>query len=61
MMYRKGFPFAIFFSIHCLMSKKKMIIFFHKYIVTETNPRAGKALSMTYINGTSILKEKIYM
>ena len=22
MMYRKGFPFAIFFSIHCLMSKK---------------------------------------
>ena len=23
MMYRKGFPFAIFFSIHCLMSKKK--------------------------------------
>lgn len=22
MMYRKGFPFAIFFSVHCLMSKK---------------------------------------
>ena len=57
MIYRKGFPFTIFFPIHCVMSKKKkVIIFFHKYVVTETNPRAGKALSMTYINGTSILK-----
>ena len=58
MIYRKGFPFNIFFPIHCVMSKKKkkVIIFFHKYVVTETNPRAGKALSMSHINGTSILK-----
>ena len=58
MMYRKGFTSDIFFSIHCVISKKKKkkIIFFHKYVVTETYPRAGKALSMTHINGTSILK-----
>ena len=56
MMYRKSFPFAIFFSYSLCDDFKKIIIFFYKYIVTETNPRAGKALSMTYINGTSILK-----
>lgn len=56
MTYRKGLSFCYIFYL-----SKKMIIFFHKYIVMESNPRVGEALIMIYKWYLSFKIENLYV